>query len=136
MSEHTAGDELDRLVATTVFGQMACSEYHYVRMGHIHGWTRNEPHADHSCYPDQCPAQYSQLIQAAWMVVEKMRECGFRFSLFDAHTWIDGPLHYSANFTILTNDPHNPGFSRQAEALTAPHAICLAALAASKQAKP
>lgn len=71
-----AGPELDALVASVVFGKQPCDEWHLFHAGM---WTPNEGHDPdaHCCYPSQRPVQYSQLIQAAWLVVEKMRERWF-----------------------------------------------------------
>ena len=69
----SAGDALDRLVAEIVFGKVACAEYGYVRLGPASGWARLEPHKDHDCYPDQCPAQYSQNGGAMVILAEHLR---------------------------------------------------------------
>ena len=118
-----AGDSLDRAVAEHIFSQVACPDWHYVMMGPSSGWMRNQPHAEHDCYPDQCPVQYSQLWATAGLVVEKMQQLGWSF---DAGKPINGPWQ-----AVFTGDDLQEG----ANAETFPEAVSRAALAAVSKAE-
>lgn len=106
MKNLEAGRELDALVAEKVMGWTVALE----DRGPCRVWRPHENSAERS----QPIPPYSTSIEAAWEVVEKMRQREFGFSLNDA--WI-------AWFLAAPNE-------YQADADTAPHAICLAALKA------
>lgn len=82
------------------------------------------------------PAQYigpaySTDIAAAWQVVEKMRERGYWVDI-EPRDYDDRTRSWSSKGWRVGILPPNdgPGFYCEEEAETAPHAICLAALAA------
>jgi hypothetical protein len=120
-----AGRELDALVAERVLGWKLIDR---IEMGWGEGpdvWDcTNGKDADECYSPTRQHFAPSTDISAAWAVVERMRENGFGPTL-----WSDSQFsmpHWYAHF-----DPpigKTKGIEKQAD--TAPHAICLAALAA------
>jgi len=111
--------ELDKLIAVEVMGLVPCTnEWH------------KEPSGQFPCYADPLsPAMggelenYSSDIRDAWQVVERMRELERALKLWDRGN------HYCAEFT----DCGIP-FSWYAPCVTAPRAICEAALQAVRSA--
>lgn len=118
MSDLPAGRELDALIAEKVMG---------LRIEHREPyWTHSDPH--------QLPIPtYSTSIADAWEVVEKLRSDDFNATVEccpESHDLGDGEQCYADFFCGDSNGPHKPGTKHgQAWAATAPHAICLAALA-------
>jgi hypothetical protein len=110
----TAGRELDALIAEKVMGWRKRGNTDY---GHL--IPPGEVEEDRVVWPYPC---YSTEIEAAWELVEKMlAEYGqeVRLVRFAGHGW-------SAEFLGLAG---NPAFCT---GTSAPHAICLAALAATR----
>lgn len=91
---------------------------------HVMGWTVHQDRGA-SSYVDadgmpHNPVKFSRSITAAWLVVERMRARGYRYRVNDY-----GPNlpHCASFFNAQENGAIIHGD-------TAPHAICLAALAA------
>lgn len=119
MSERKAGRELDAEVAERVMGwrverQRGNSPWLVKRPDHE--WSRIEQHA------------FSTDIAAAWQVVEKMQADGWGHKHLTHSQYAESP---SVEWTFM-----QPGKGIRsivkAEAMTAPLAICLAALATTQ----
>jgi hypothetical protein len=107
--------ELDRKIAEKVFGLHYPPEHQQ----HDDGWTFCN-------WSDGHPLrQYSELIQEAFLVVEKMREKYWEFQLGRDDN------HWYCEF-VLTQGGLNPIISQVEKMTFAPEAICRAALAALK----
>ncbi len=123
MTELKPGRELDALVAEKVMGEKPPEGSHYEGGG---DWTTFRWIQDWACETRHWPPQYSTNISAAWEVVEKFTEAfadldltvekGVWECVFDTREIV--PRHFLAG------------------ADTAPHAICLAALAAVARKLP
>jgi hypothetical protein len=116
--------EIDALVAEHVMG-----EKRHVRMRGSHEvvpiYTTNPFFSDGTVTPihlvHYCqPRHYSSDIGCAWLIVLKMLEKGYHFVL-------DGPPGYFCGFDRINPDDDTGG---EANADTAPMAICIAALKA------
>jgi hypothetical protein len=132
----TAGRDLDALVAERVFGckvkwppsiqEPGISQTEYERRRNL----AQEPecgcsplNADHETLDDEYQSStphYSTDIAAAWQIVEKLRERGHSVSVFSGAT---GGGHYVELHGVA-------GWHGPIKGDSAPHAICLAALAA------
>jgi hypothetical protein len=130
--ELEAGPALDAEIARRVFGKQPCDQWHlwHAAMG---SWTTNDGHdaQAHNCYPSQCPVQYSQLIQAAWLVVEKMREQGVSIMITSPFTTED---RWVVEVWIKDDDDDVTNLGEVA-ADTAPLAICRAAWVAIERSE-
>lgn len=128
-----AGPELDALVAEKVMGLVPCEHWTILHHGGLSGaayWLQSgscpthggHPEEPQSCYPREQCCQYSTNIQAAWQVLESLKD--WRFSL---HGPCDEVPQWCATFT---NYGYRSFQDLQVEerADTAPLAICLAAL--------
>jgi hypothetical protein len=151
--ELKAGRELDALVAERVMGLIPCAQWRSVNFGSGGGPTmmshseKDSPHPGQQCYPAvpgldhpyNKPASYSTDIAAAWQVVERMRELGFRCMLellVSAGTigppWHVNPEVASASFRRVGGEAsldealHKNWWYSKAE--TMPLAICIAVL--------
>lgn len=121
-----AGRELDALVAEKVMGDVRLIEPVVVGVpGHERSlfWKAGSMLMEN-------PPEYSQSIEYAWQVVEKLKE---RSDLFPQVGWVR--VHdnqYQHRCEIWMNDPeaHKHGWLADIYADTAPLAICLAALKA------
>ena len=111
-----AGRELDALIAEKVFGQTIV----YVG-GHPHLTEGNDNYLGGDC------PYFSTRIADAWLVVEKMRghEKRYNFGIEETNKFIGDDLTDGWEAYFCDDDYSNEGF-----ALTAPLAICLAALRA------
>lgn len=126
-----AGRELDRLVAEKVMNLIACDKWerHYGGWGMaISGagdvWVSGCKHPSGSCYPVDAPAPYSTDITAAWQLIEKHPHyVSLTHSNDHGYTgrWND---HMTWRCRFYAPEKF------EAEADTAPLAICLAALKA------
>ena|SRR3990167_916449 len=123
-----AGPELDALVATRVMG-WKLGEPHFLHGELMHGGSVEEvwegpglPRADGSS-PVSWGFKPSINIAAAWEVVEKLNA---KFKYIDIATG-DGWLCMVNSF-----DGNNPVFETEGRAITAPLAICRAALKAKE----
>jgi len=85
------------------------------------------PHKEGECYPRGFPAHYSRNIQAAWVVVERLRSM-YRFVTIGVKH--DAGVHVAIDGSMLA-----PEGSVEADADTAPLAVCLAALKYVKSKK-
>jgi len=110
MTDLPPGRMLDVRVAKNVMGLQTRDGYSWHRPG--------APHLSFA------PELYSTDIAAAWTVLEKMRAQlpGQEIMLYYCDGWAVGSL-CQAGGTIEIGD-----FGTEDDALTAPHAICLAAL--------
>lgn len=132
-----AGRELDALVAEKVMG-LTWNEDRC----RICGWPLAASR-DEGCAPGDCsmrpsparradePAPYSTDIAAAWEVVERMCADGWEYEI-NSHYSVTarfGKGHYEHWDSVW----HGPSVEEFAD--TAPHAICLAALAAADTAR-
>lgn len=135
-----AGRELDAVVAERVMGRRATmlptslseADPHVVDYSISRGFSR-------------CPS-YSTSIAAAWEVVEKLRAEGRRLNLFqdDRRRWgpnpytkmihLPGEAEHEHDVWLCIFDDGSGGVNSMAE--SAPHAICLAALAALASVPP
>lgn len=115
MTALPAGRELDALVAEKVMGERRLSRNVDVGDGREFRWKIHGELLEN-------PPAYSTDIAAAWEVVEKL---GKRFNVFVDYP-TSGNVH--ANTGIMCDD-FGHGHTC-ADAATAPHAICLAALKA------
>lgn len=118
------GRELDALVAEKVMG---CS----VRNGHC-CCEPNRPHGRSDYRAEQqrvyCPLKpYSTSIEAAWEVVEKIKNIRGTDGTFKIQYWHPGSVVYADHEDLLGCDFDHTIYSW---GQTAPHAICLAALKA------
>ena len=116
--EMPAGSEMDALVAEKVMGSVPCDKWRTLT-AYPPQWIKGKAECEHAiCYPLEGPPNYSTSIAAAWKVVEKIREdYEPRIELWD-EGW---------EVTILTGTDRGSASGR---ALTAPLAICRAALKA------
>ncbi len=107
-----AGPALDREIATRIFGLVMCT-----CANHNEHFPRENCFA-HPDSPDKGGElrQYSTDIASAWLVVEAMREKGFKVRVKSA----------MAGFWSVHFVGPNTGTQRLAESL--PHAICIAAV--------
>lgn len=137
-----AGRELDALVAQRVMGWRRMS-YHQTQPTNIYyadrheltwKWYDNggkevfiaEPSDCIDCGTDFLPFSPSTSIADAWLVVEKMTNGDFTV-MHSYGTWKAGYLWLSHPTSPAQEEPC---WTCEATALTAPHAICLAALKA------
>ena len=128
-----AGKELDALVAEKVMG-IAPSEWPWGC--HAEGHTMDE---DVWCYTcgmlysegERVPPPYSSSISAAWRVVEKMRSGGWLVSMLGMMegAW-EGRYHASFRHVSQSEFGMHVRSAPASSAMSAPHAICLAALEA------
>lgn len=139
-AELTAGSELDVLVAEKVMGLIACDQWQPMNLGSGGGPVmmghseKDSPHPGVNCYPAvpgskhpyNGPQRYSMEIRAAWAVVEKLRPH------YDFRLEVDTDKYWAMFARVLkrTEDGAVAGPRCEAEAETAPLAICLAALMA------
>lgn len=137
--------EIDSLVAERIFGPKSCRAWNLTNPGSagepalIHGDWENPVVRHYACYPDipevsttqspfGGPAHYSSDIGAAWQVVEKLRDRGYRIVIASAERNQSG---YTLTVTPTTlSEGGTEGRVTHTEA-TAPLAICLVALRAS-----
>lgn len=115
------GPELDALIAEKVMGLKLHIHRYYGLSGKLEpSGPYLEPQDWGGSVPTR-PKPYSTDIAAAWRVVERLRELGWIVDLFDeGRGW---SVSFERDRTISSAN-------NQADALTAPHAICLAAMKA------
>lgn len=129
-----AGAELDALVAEKVMGIVPCGDWEPINFGSGGGPAvmKRCGHPRGTCYSTVvyggggCP-RYSTEIRYAWEVVEKLRELGYAVSVFCYPDPV-GPT--GGGWWVSVDRPDSSLHEYQAVNIeTAPHAICLAALA-------
>ncbi len=120
------GKELDILISEKVLNLVPCDAWK-IQCYDVDGPTYFKDtcsHGNSGCYPEGSPFGYSTSMDAAWQVLEKLHEDTDDWTLVSTATkgrW----LAYEATGCA------DPDFGRWCEyGETAPHAICLAALAA------
>lgn len=97
-----AGKALDALVAQRVMGLTPCPHWAYSSMMRVQAsWmkTADCPHASDECFWAKHPAEYSRNIAAAWIIVDHLRQTGWRTSLFSHYSHgPDRPFEWGCNF--------------------------------------
>jgi len=133
------GAEMDRLIHEEVFGQVACADYYHLMLGVAgHGYVSRCAHPEGTCYPDAQPVAYSQLIEAAWLVVERaidyqLSSCGMVDHSFPIGESEDHRHRAGLWFGKRGSRTALHGYD---VAETLPLAICRAALKALQAARP
>lgn len=112
------GRELDAEIAVKVMGLVPCDAW---RWQYIPGAVAQLSVGGPPCY--------STDIAAAWLVVEKLKKYGRVLQLTQI-TARDRPWWWEAEFYCVAAEGEEPKEDSLGSAPTAPHAICLAALAA------
>lgn len=113
-----AGKKMNILIAEKVMDKKPCEHWHMLRLEpweFIHGVCGHE-----TCYPINYPPHYSSNINAAWGVVEKIKDIHITFDMFyrknEQKWWVT---------THASDNAKDYGIAD-----TAPLAICRAALLA------
>lgn len=136
IDKHVAGRETDACVAEVVMGwttseslpETTQSGYYIVCCDVDWYWV--DPDGKHKCSNDSAhgwiPPKFSTDIAAAWMVVEKMHELGFRTDLESGWENLHEYFAWKCKF-------YKPHYLETHHHETAPLAICLAALKACSE---
>lgn len=122
MKEHKPGYKLDALIAEKIFGCKVKKTKHYFGWGdHYECACKDKPHALWDEYESHGVKRYSTSMTHAWEVVEKLQatDTYIRLGWDDTCEW---------EFDVW-NDESGVSFSGCSD-ISAPHAICLAALKA------
>ena len=119
------GRELDTLIAEKVLGMVPCDEWKMIH----HGFPMVNGGCEHaSCYPRERPARYSISREAAFQVIDYLRNSG-KWSVNIRSTTVSGQHVWEVSlYEIKRHIDESGSFAEIKESL--PLAICLIALRA------
>ena len=121
MSERKAGRDLDAEIAEKVMGLVPCTNERCMAVGYCYALPES---------PDQGGElrPYSVEIEDAWQVVVRMRERGFRTTVFVGADGLNSAIVFKP---AEQRTGQRRGIRGEVESFSVPEAICLAALAAT-----
>ena len=67
-----ACEETDKLIADVIYNMVPCDNW---KMWHavLNEWTQIEECEHEHCYPRNCPPHYSRNMEAAWLLIKRVR---------------------------------------------------------------
>ncbi len=115
-------EEINNQVAEKVMESVVCDNWSLLHVARGE-WIRRDKSCGHDvCHPAECVPHFSTNMNAAWQVVEKMRENGYDFE----PVWLNGrPFMASfSKFDVVNVE----WLTAKCTDKSVPMAICLAAL--------